>query len=779
MATVTRYFRVDGLVQGVGFRPTVYRVAKELGLVGEVFNDAEGVGIYLVGSESVISEFPKHLVDNKPPLARIDSIREMPCEARFYEDFTITASLSGKVSTNITADAATCQQCLTDIFSDSNRRWRYAFTNCTHCGPRFTITRHLPYDRPQTSMATFAMCSHCQAEYDNPSDRRFHAQPNACPVCGPRLQLTMADRVPLSGDPIAMAVAAIRDGRIVAVKGLGGFHLVCDARNPDAVARLRQRKKRYEKPLAIMVANVESAKRLVEIEPEALPLLTGPQRPIVLLPKKLNVELEGIAPRMSDYGVMLPYTPVHWLLFHELAGRPEGIDWIDSKVIDEALVMTSANPGGEPLVIGNEEAYERLGDIADLWLVHDREILIRCDDSVVRMIHHQPVFIRRARGYVPEGIRVPKAIPSVLATGAHLKNAGALSRNNEIFLTQHTGDLDNRVTCVALDEALQHLENILEIQPEVVSCDCHPDFYSSRLASALATRWDVPLIPIYHHAAHVGAVMAEYGRANATIGLALDGVGMGPEGAIWGGELLYVDSGGFERLGGMRALPLPGGDRAAKEPRRMGAAVLTLLGRESEIEKRWPTLPNAAHFAQLVKNSRLTKTTTSLGRWFDAASALLGLCDVQHDEAYAAMLLESKALGVHGRIMTGLIRVTSRELDLLPLMDYLANVREEDKAQAAADFHRTLAFGLAVMTRSAMERLGYSGPVALSGGCVANRLLTEALIADLRSLGVEALLPKAVPVGDGGIALGQAWLSGLAAARGLGLHAWRGQSKES
>ena len=779
MATVTRYFRVDGLVQGVGFRPTVYRIAKELGLVGEVFNDAEGVGIYLVGSETVIEQFPQQLVEKKPPLARIDNIRELPCEVRHYEDFIITESVSGKVSTNITADAATCDHCLEDMFTKGNRRWRYAFTNCTHCGPRFTITRHLPYDRPQTSMASFVMCPHCQAEYEDPCDRRFHAQPNACPECGPQLQLTLVDRLPLKGDPIALAVAAIRNGRIVAVKGLGGFHLVCDARNPEAVARLRQRKNRYEKPLAIMVANLESAKRFVDVEIEAQTLLTGIERPIVLLPKKQGVELEGIAPMMNDYGVMLPYTPVHWLLFHEMAGRPDGVDWINSKVIDDALVMTSANPGGEPLVIDNDEAYERLADIADFWLIHNREILIRCDDSVVRMVNHQPVFIRRARGYVPEGIRVPKSIPSVLATGAHLKNTGAVSRNDEIFLTQHIGDLDNRVTCEALDGALKHLESILEIRPDVISCDSHPDFYSSRLACALASRWGKPLIPIYHHVAHVGAVMAEYGRVNATVGLALDGVGMGPDGGIWGGELLYVDSSGFERLGGMRALPLPGGDRAAKEPRRMAASVLTLLGREADIEKRWPDLPNAAHFSQLVKNPRLTKMTTSLGRWFDAASALLGLCEVQHDEAHAAMLLEAKASGWNGRIMTGLIRVKSRELDLLPLMDYLADVRDEDKAQAAADFHRTLAFGLAVMTRSAMERLGYSGPVALSGGCMANRLLTEALIGDLKSLGVQALLPKKSPVGDGGIALGQAWLSGLVASRWLTSHAWRGQSKES
>lgn len=779
MLTVTRYFRVNGLVQGVGFRPTVYRIAKEMGLVGEVFNDAEGVGIYLVGPQELVEQFPRHLMANKPPLSRIDTIRELECESRHYDDFMITASVAGKVTTNITADAATCENCLKDMFTPENRRWRYAFTNCTHCGPRFTITRHLPYDRPQTSMAPFVMCSACQAEYDDPLDRRFHAQPNACPECGPQLRFTNADRQKLLGDPITLAADAIRKGLIVAVKGLGGYHLVCDARNPQAVERLRERKHRYEKPLAIMVANLESAKKWVEIDSVGESILCGTQRPIVLLPKKAGVELDGIAPRMSDYGVMLPYTPVHWLLFHELAGRPEGVEWTRSMLVDAVLVMTSANPSGEPLVIGNDEAYERLADIADAWLTHDRDILIRCDDSVVRIIDGKPVFLRRARGYVPDGIRLSKTIPPVLATGSYLKNTGALSRGNEIFLTQHIGDLDNRATCEALDGALEHLESILEITPEVITSDCHPDFYSSRLARSIADRIGKPFMPIYHHAAHVGAVMAEYGRSESTVGLALDGVGMGPDGEIWGGELLLVDSHGFDRLAGMRPLPLPGGDRAAKEPRRMGAAVLTLLGREEEIAKRWPTLPNVAYFADLVKNDRLTKTTSSLGRWFDAASALLGLCDIQHEEAYAAMLLEAKATGVRGRIMTGLIRVMHRQLDLLPLLGYLADAREDQKAQAAADFHRTLAFGLAVMTRATTERLGYSGPVALSGGCVSNRLLTTSLVKDLKSLGIEALVPQKIPVGDGGVALGQAWLAGLATARGLKSHLWRGQNRES
>ena len=775
MSTVTRYVRVVGLVQGVGFRPTVYRIAKDLCLKGEVFNDAQGVGIYLQGDETAVNRFAGQLLENKPPLARIDEISQTTCEARSYDDFTITESQAGRVTTNITADAATCEHCLADMFDPANRRWRYAFTNCTHCGPRFTITRGLPYDRPQTSMASFVMCPPCQEEYHAPLDRRFHAQPNACPDCGPTLWFAQADRVPVPGDAVDSTVEALRAGKIVAVKGLGGFHLVCDAQNAAAVARLRQRKHRDEKPLAVMVANLKSAERWVELDDVSRSLLSGTQRPIVLAPKKEDDCLPGIADGMRDLGVMLPYTPVHWLLFHSWIGKPWGTEWTKSEAIDVALVMTSANPGGEPLVIDNDEAYERLATIADAWLLHNREIVIRCDDSVVRPVADKTVFIRRSRGYVPEGIRIDREMPTVLATGAYLKNVAALSRGKEIFLTQHIGDLDNRSTCSALEDAIKHLEDVLQITPDVLTSDCHPDFYSTRLAVSLAQERNVPYVPIYHHAAHVGAVMGEYGRTQTTLGLALDGVGLGPDGNVWGGELLRVDTHGFDWVGGMRPLPLPGGDRAAKEPRRMAAAVLTLLGREDEIERRWTPLPNAAQFGSLVRNTRLTKSGSALGRWFDAASALLGLCDIQRDEAQAAMRLESVATRAQGVVKDGLWRIENGRLDLLPLMEYLADAGVEQRAQAAADFHRTLARGLAEMTRQAADRIGYEGPLALSGGCIANRLLTRALRFDLIERGFDVLIPNTVPPGDAGIAFGQAWLAGLAVKQGWSSHVWRGQ----
>ena len=409
--TTARLFRVTGLVQGVGFRPTVHRIAHELSLAGEVFNDAEGVGVILEGPEEAVLRFPEVLRAQKPPLARIDDVvmTEVPATGR--TEFTITKTKGGHVRTGITADAATCAACLEDLFDPKNRRYRYAFTNCTHCGPRFTITKRLPYDRPQTTMAPFAMCPDCLTEYEDPLDRRFHAQPNACPVCGPKLELTLPDRTPVPGDPVREAVRAIREGKILAVKGLGGFHLACDARNPKAVATLRARKHRDEKAFALMAQSVASAERIALVTPEEKELLESVARPIVLLRKRPDVELEGIAPGLTDVGVMLPYTPLHWLLFHTFAGEPDGTAWC-SKASDALLVMTSANPSGEPLVIENDEANERLGGLADLFLLHNRDILIRCDDSVVRRVAGKTLFVRRARGYVPDPIALPRAMPS-------------------------------------------------------------------------------------------------------------------------------------------------------------------------------------------------------------------------------------------------------------------------------------------------------------------------------------------------------------------------------
>lgn len=763
---IAKFFRINGLVQGVGFRPTVYRIAKELGLKGEVFNDAQGVGVVLEGEDSQVLAFPEAMRQGKPPLARIDYIHMTDAPIKGYSDFTITESQEGKVKTAITADAATCKACLEDMFTPGNRRYRYAFTNCTHCGPRFTITKHLPYDRPQTTMAPFKMCPQCQKEYTDPLDRRFHAQPNACPVCGPELSFENARGESIQGDPIDLAIDAIRAGKIVAVKGLGGFHLVCDARNPQAVADLRQRKGRDEKALAVMMANSKSAALYAEISEAARRVLESVARPIVLLPKKAGIDLPGIADGLSDIGIMLPYTPVHWLLFHSLAGKPDGAQWTESLCLNEMLVMTSANRSGDPLVIDNDEVREKLAGIADFFLLHNRDILTRCDDSVVRMVGEKPIFIRRSRGYAPEAIKFDQPIEPTFAAGAYLKNTAALTRDEDVFLTQHIGDLENAQTDEAYRVAITHLGHLYEIKPTVVVADAHPDFFSTRYAAKLADETHAKSFYIYHHAAHIGVAMAELNRKEPTLGLALDGVGLGPDEAVWGGELLMVKKTGFERWGTLLPLPLPGGDIAAHEPRRMGASVLTLLKKESLIEKFFPALSNAAHFGSLVSNRKLSPLSSSLGRLFDAVSALLGLCDIQHDEARAAMLLESAAYKAQPHVHRDGFEIKGGQLSLLPFLDKIVcahgTLTSQSVSQWAADFHATLAFGLVQLTLRACQRTSYKGPIVLTGGCMANRILTTCLVNELRAQNRESYYPQKVPAGDGGLALGQVWLAHLA-----------------
>lgn len=768
-----RLIRVTGLVQGVGFRPCVYSIATRLNLAGEVYNDARGVCIRLEGPEEVLDVFVDTLRKDAPPLSRIDSIVERSIVPTGDSGFVITASQGGVVQTSIVPDAATCDACIADIFDPNNRRYGYAFTNCTHCGPRYTITRHLPYDRPQTTMSVFQMCPECTIEYGNPLDRRFHAQPNACANCGPKLWATDAKGNIFEGDAIEAAASAIRDGKIVALKGLGGFHLVCDAKNPEALATLRRRKNRSEKPFALMFANIPSIRAVADLSTDEEQILLRPEHPIVLARKNtISQRWQGIADDLADIGVMLPYTPVHWLLLHELAGKPSGLAWTKDTPIHVALVMTSANPSDEPLVKDNDEAYRRLGSIADLFVLHNRDILIGCDDSVVREVGGDLVFVRRARGYTPRSIALASEVPQALALGGYLKNTIALSRGQEVFLSQHIGDLKNRATTQALESAIDHLESILEVEPQFYVCDAHPDFFSTRLARRLAAQNGKPLYTIHHHAAHIGVVMAEAGLDGPTLGLALDGVGLGPGGVVWGGELLLADATGFSRLGHLETLPLAGGDRAAKEPWRMGAAILASIGQPEAIASRWPNEPFAKDFIKLAHNPRLTQRTSSLGRYFDGVASLLGICDRLHDEAYAAMRLESLATTRIGHIIeNGFEIAEDGTLSLVPLLRKL--VCAEDKAQAAADFHRTLARALAELTAARARRIGYHGIIALTGGCIINRLLAEALTSDLRRIGYEVRMPRTVPAGDGGIALGQLWLAALAHRAGAHTYSFR------
>jgi hydrogenase maturation protein HypF len=755
-----RRLRVRGQVQGVGFRPYVYRLASELGLAGCVLNDGTGVEIEIEGSDERLDGFVARLRSEAPPLSRIDSVDVTRMAARGGATFEIVASAGGPVATGITPDAGICPECVADMFDPGNRRWRYAFTNCTHCGPRYTITQRLPYDRPNTSMATFVQCPTCQAEYDAPADRRFHAQPNACPACGPRLALWDNAGRPLAvADPLAAAVQRILAGDIVAIKGLGGFHLACDARNANAVAELRRRKNREEKPFAVMFANIQSITRVARLGRATATLLTSPERPVVLLVKLPGADeaLRGVAPGMATLGAMVPHTPLQMLLFHEAAGRPVGTRWL-GEAQPLALVMTSANPGGEPLVIDNDEAVRRLGPIADVLLVHDRAIVTRCDDSVATAdLKGQPVFVRRARGYTPASIRLADDGPAVLAVGAYLKNTICATRGNEAFLSQHIGSLDNAATCVAMEEAVDHLLDVLAIEPAAVAHDLHPDFHSTRFAAELAARRGIPLVGVQHHHAHIAAVIAEHRAAGRVLGIALDGVGLGDDGGIWGGELLLVDGVRSTRVGHLRELPLPGGDRAAREPWRLGASVLHLLGRADEIEGRFPQ-PGAATVRQMLQQGLNTPPTSSMGRWFDAAAALLGVRAVQTFEGQAPMLLEGLAAG-HGAVRPvadGFRLGSDGVLDLLPLAQALLEARSP--GYGAALFHATLVEALAAWAAAAACRAG-AGTVAFGGGCFLNTILSTGLRARLAADGFEVIEAAQAPANDGGLALGQAFVA--------------------
>jgi hydrogenase maturation protein HypF len=767
-----RHIRVSGVVQGVGFRPFVWRLAKELSLAGWVRNDAAGVEIEAEGEAANLAAFSQRLQHDAPRLARVDGLvvdLRVPCGE---DEFAILPSAGGRTRTAIAHDVATCPDCLSELFDQNDRRWRYPFINCTQCGPRYTITQRLPYDRANTSMARFPLCPACRHEYEDPSRRRFHAEPNACPVCGPRLSLLDGRGQPIGGDPVAATLALLRQGAVVAIKGLGGFHLVCDARNSAAVAALRQRKEREEKPLAVMLASLASARTLAAIDSDEATVLESTERPIVLLRKGTDCDsaLAGVAPGVAWLGVMLPYTPLHWLLFHEAAGRPAGTAWM-GQFHELVLVMTSANPGGEPLVTGNDEALIRLAGIADAYLLHDRDILVRCDDSVARVVaapEQMPrtlptmQFIRRARGYTPRAIKLSGGDPawpgSVLALGGWFKNTICVTRGDEAFVSQHIGDLDNASTCAAFESTVEHLCGILQVEPTLVAHDLHPDFFSSRYAADWAAQRGLSCVPVQHHHAHIGAVLAEHGQSGPVIGLALDGVGLGTDGAAWGGELLRVDGCDCSRLGHLQALHLAGGDRAAHEPWRMAAAALHALGRGHEIATRFADQAAADTVAKMLERQINCPTTTSMGRLFDAAAGLLGIRLRAAFEGQAAMLCEGLAetYGPIAAMSDGWHIGSDGALDFGPLLGELADCR--DAGRGAALFHATLIEALSdwVAGAAGEEQIDR---VALGGGCFLNHILSRGLRRLLAKQGLQVFEAQRLPPNDGGLSLGQAWVA--------------------
>jgi hydrogenase maturation protein HypF len=732
--------RVRGAVQGVGFRPFVHGLAREFELDGFVRNDAEGVLLEIQGARA--NEFVDALRREPPPLARIDRIELRRVPSKSMRGFSIEPSADGRTATRIVPDAAVCENCLDDLFDPDSRFYLYPFVNCTHCGPRYTLTRRLPYDRPQTSMAGFPMCDACAGDYRDPLSRRFHAQPIACPQCGPKLDCTIDD-----------IMTPLRAGGIVALKGIGGYHLICDAHNERAVTELRRRKGRDAKPFAVMAANVASAERIGAFGAEGRALLRSMARPIVVA-DKLRELAPSLAPGLSRIGVVLPYAPVHHLLFHAAAGRPTGRAWRDAPQ-DFAFVATSANPSGEPLITDDDEAREKLNGIADLVVGHDRAILARADDSVMTMIAGAPAFLRRARGFVPEPIELGDDGPNVLALGAHLKTTVTVTRGREAFVSTHIGGLTDRSTIAFHEETVARMLDILDVRPDIVACDLHPDLVTTRMAEARG----LPVFRAQHHAAHIAAIAAEHGIVGPLLGAALDGHGHGDNGGAWGGELMLIDKGSWRRIGHLAPLPLPGGDRAARAPWRMGVAVLARLGREGEAANRFPRYGIAADVARLAAAPGATRTT-SLGRMFDAAAAILGVRLEQQYEGQAAMELE--ALCKAPRALAGGFSIEGDALDLSPLFRALLDQRLSAR-EGAELFHGTLIEALAAWIGGAAGRLGQTR-VALGGGCLMNAALADGLSRRLREQEIEPLLARKIPSNDGGLSLGQAFLARAASA---------------
>lgn len=744
---------VRGVVQGVGFRPFVHELAEQLGLTGWVINTTEGVTAEVQGSRTATRAFVSRLAVEAPPLSFIIELhdREIPTQPG-EAGFAIRPSAATATRTALLPpDVCTCDDCARELRDPADRRYRYPFINCTNCGPRYTIVDDIPYDRDKTSMARFAMCDACRAEYEDATNRRFHAQPNACFDCGPRVWVADSQGIRLEvPDPIEHIANLLMNGVVVAIKGLGGFHLAADATNEQAVRRLRARKHREAKPLAIMCRNLDETRRHVEMDEVSTALITSRHRPIVLVPRKRESDVsEAVAPSNPELGVMLPYTPLHMLLLD--AGPP-------------ALVMTSGNVSEEPIAIGNDEAVRRLGPMADALLLHDREILVRNDDSVIRPMGHGAVFLRRSRGYVPLPVMLRHDGPSVLAVGGELKNTVCLTKGRMAFISQHIGDQANEAAFDAFVDTTERLQRILDVRPGRLAADLHPDYATTRWA---ATR-GLPLVRVQHHHAHVASCLAEHGEAGPVIGLALDGTGYGTDGATWGGELLVADAGGFRRVGHLGYVRQPGGDQAARQPWRMAVSYLIdtfgdrfaqfaerLLGRVEEQRRD--------AVARLVTTGTNAPLTSSLGRLFDGAAALCGQQLESRFEAQAAMRLEMTARSAPQDFRTWpveIVRAESLELRpsmfVRPMVEDLA--RGVDAAVVALRFHRTVAQALVSACEIVRDVTGVT-MVAASGGCMQNRLLAELIVDGLRARGFRVLVQEKVPPNDGGLALGQAWVA--------------------
>jgi hydrogenase maturation protein HypF len=765
---------VTGVVQGVGFRPFVFSLARERGLTGWVNNTAQGVTIVVEGDADAVGHFADDVRTLAPPMAVVESIGAEPAEIEGFETFEIRESEARGDLTLVSPDIAICPECLAELNDPQDRRYGYPFTNCTNCGPRFTIIESLPYDRPATSMKVFPMCPECGAEYADPADRRFHAQPNACSVCGPRLFLNVPggepsglewdatrDVVPRphreaagerrrAAEILRAAEAILLGGRILAIKGLGGFHLACDATDETAVAALRSRKRRWGKPFAIMVPDLDAARALCDVSDEESSLLSGPKRPIVLL--RLREDGSGplapsVAPGLSELGVMLPYTPLHHLLLAAVGGRP--------------LVMTSGNLSDEPIAIGNADALARLSGVADAFLLHDRPILQRYDDSVVRVVSGRPELVRRSRGYAPFPLHLPFSTDvQILAVGPEQKNTFCLARDGYAFVSQHIGDMENAETFEAWETTLDLYEAMFRVQPELVAYDLHPEY----LTTKAALRLGLPAIGVQHHHAHIAAVTAEHGISHPVVGLAFDGTGYGSDGAIWGGEVLLADWAGFERVAHLRPVPMPGGAAAIRRPARMAFGLLTGIDGGlfshpgASILQRSLTNEEPTTLAAMVSRGLNSPLTSSMGRLFDAVAALTGVRSDAMYEGQAAIELEALADRAElGSYRFDLVGADPIVIDPEPVVRAILDDIAAGAGTPAisARFHRAV---IGVSVEVAVRACARAGTrhVACCGGVFMNRIVLSGVAAGVEAAGLTALVHRDLPMNDGAVSYGQA-----------------------
>jgi hydrogenase maturation protein HypF len=795
---ISKRVEINGIVQGVGFRPFVYQLASRYHIRGDIANTSSGVSVRVEGPPGNIESFCKDMTQNPPPLAHITEIAVYPEAVKGFKDFAIIKSKhqAGK-STLISPDVSVCADCLHELFDPQDRRYRYPFINCTNCGPRYTIISDIPYDRPKTSMKHFKMCENCQSEYDNPENRRFHAQPNACEVCGPRVRLYDKTKTEIQdSNPIETTAELLKQGYIIAIKGLGGFHLATDAENDSAVIRLRKRKGREEKPFALMSRDIARICTFAHVDPEEEHLLLSPQRPIVLLKKKIpNALPDSVAPRNQYFGVMLPYTPLHYLLLNFLSNPASGT---------AALVMTSGNMSEEPIAIDNDEAFQRLSSIADYFLIHNRDIYLRSDDSIVRNLkldpqnpatsNQQPAsniqhpassirqpasgirqpassiqhqFFRRSRGYVPVPVFLKRKMPQILACGAELKNTVCLTKGNNAFLSQHIGDMENLPTFEFFKLTIDHMQRILDIRPEIIAHDLHPDYLSTRYAMEQA---DIQKVAVQHHHAHIASCMAEHQLEEPVIGLSFDGTGYGTDGNIWGGEVLIVnDTGTFTRAAHLSYIPMPGSAAAIKEPWRMAISYLYETFGDGLWNLHLPILKEldenrAKIIVDMVKKKINSPYTSSLGRLFDGIAAIIGIRNRVCFEGQAAMELEMVA-GRRAQVAGRRAQVYDYEwvsegdgyrILLPPLIHGVVKDIQNgaELSEISGKFHMTIVQIFSELCEVLRRENGLN-KVVLSGGVFQNAILLSGLIYSLERKKFQVFTNNSVPTNDGGIALGQ------------------------